>query len=145
MYALITDFKKKTSEIDEKIKAVKEMKANKDMIQEIVKDFEKKIVTRATELQDYKLEVQNQFNEKTKSINRIDQAIEQKAEKLVIFEIREELREKINKKELQELEDKVFPLMGDVVMKTKIFDEKIEETRRQMLRFDEVIMDKASK
>jgi len=35
--------------------------------------------------------------------------------------------------------------MGDVVMKTKIFDEKIEETRRQMLRFDEVIMDKASK
>jgi len=80
--------------------------------------------------------VQKEFNEKNKSINRIDQAIEQKAEKMVIFE---------NKKELQELEDKVFPLMGDVVMKTKIFDEKIEETRRQMLRFDEVIMDKASK
>jgi len=89
--------------------------------------------------------VQKEFNEKNKSINRIDQAIEQKAEKMVIFEIKDELREKINKKELQELEDKVFPLMGDVVMKTKIFDEKIEETRRQMLRFDEVIMDKASK
>lgn len=89
--------------------------------------------------------MQKEFNEKNKSINRIDQAIEQKAEKMVIFEIKDELREKINKKELQELEDKVFPLMGDVVMKTKIFDEKIEETRRQMLRFDEVIMDKASK
>jgi len=55
------------------------------------------------------------------------------------------MREKINKTELKELEDKVFPLMGDVVNKTKVFDEKIEETKRQMLRFDEVIMDKASK
>lgn len=145
MYCLVNDFKKKTTEIEENIKGVKEIKANKDMIIEIVKDLEKKIVMRATELQEYKLEVQNQFIEKGKSINRIDQAIENKAEKMVIFEIKDELREKINKKELQELEDKVFPLMGDVVVKTKIFDEKIEETRRQMMRFDEVIMDKASK
>lgn len=44
-----------------------------------------------------------------------------------------------------DLEDKVFPLMDDFISKTKHFDEKIDESKRQMLRFDEVIMDKASK
>jgi len=64
---------------------------------------------------------------------------------LIIFEIKDKLREKIDKKDIKELEDKVFPLMGDFVSRTKLFDEKIDETKRQMLRFDEVIMDKASK
>jgi len=64
---------------------------------------------------------------------------------MIIFEIKDKLREKIDKKDIKELEDKVFPLMGDFVSRTKLFDEKIDETKRQMLRFDEVIMDKASK
>jgi hypothetical protein len=64
---------------------------------------------------------------------------------VIIFEIKDKLREKIDKKDIKELEDKVFPLMGDFVSRTKLFDEKIDETKRQMLRFDEVIMDKASK
>ena len=51
----------------------------------------------------------------------------------------------MKKNEMVELEDKVFPLIKDVVASNKVFDEKIEETRRQMLRFDEVISDKASK
>jgi len=43
------------------------------------------------------------------------------------------------------LEDKVFPLMREVVSKIQTFDDKIEDSRRQMVRFDEIVLDKASK
>jgi len=46
---------------------------------------------------------------------------------------------------LESLQDKVFPLMKEVVNKIKNFNEKIENSIRQMIRFDEIIMDKASK
>jgi len=46
---------------------------------------------------------------------------------------------------LEKLQDKVFPLMKEVVTKIKNFDEKIENSTRQMVRFDEIISDKANK
>jgi len=52
LYCLVNDFKKKTVEIDENIKGVKEIKANKDMINESVKELDKKIVNRANELEE---------------------------------------------------------------------------------------------
>jgi len=51
----------------------------------------------------------------------------------------------VSKDHIKELEDKVFPLMKEVVNKIANFDNKIEDSKRQMVRFDQIIIDKASK
>jgi len=78
-------------------------------------------------------------------IKKLEQSIENKAEKDQIWELRDIIRDLVSKEQIQELEDKVFPLMKDVVGKIQAFDEKIEDTKRQMVRFDEIVLDKASK
>jgi len=72
-------------------------------------------------------------------------SIENKAEKDVIYEIKEKIRDLVDKDQLKELEDKVFPLMKEVAVKIHSLVEKIEDTKRQMVRFDENLLDKASK
>lgn len=78
-------------------------------------------------------------------MKKLEQSIENKAEKDQIWEIRDIIRDLVNKEQIQELEDKVFPLMKEVVGKIQSFDEKIEDSKRQMVRFDEIVLDKASK
>lgn len=71
--------------------------------------------------------------------------VESKANKDTIFEIRDEIREFVTKEHLTQVEDKVFPIMDEVVKKIKIFDESVYESKQMMVRFDEQILDKASK
>lgn len=78
-------------------------------------------------------------------MKKLELSIENKAEKDQIWEIRDVIRDLVNKEQIQELEDKVFPLMKEVVAKIQNFDEKIEDSKRQMVRFDEIVLDKASK
>lgn len=59
--------------------------------------------------------------------------------------MKEKLREFASKEALAEMEEKVFPIMTEVVDKIKSFQKQIDESSRQMVRFDEVIVDKASK
>lgn len=80
-----------------------------------------------------------------KTMRKLEQSIENKAEKDQIWEIKDVIRDLVNKEQIQELEDKVFPLMKDVVSKIQSFDERIEDSKRQMVRFDEIVLDKASK
>jgi len=46
---------------------------------------------------------------------------------------------------LESLQDKAFTMIKEFVAKIKNFDEKIENSIIQMVRFDETILDKASK
>jgi len=46
----------------------------------------------------------------------------------------DQIKLKVSKDELLNLEDKVFPLMKEVILKTTIFSEKIDETTSQMIR-----------
>jgi len=50
-----------------------------------------------------------------------------------------------SKDSITDMEEKVFPLMTEVVDKIKSFQHQIDESSRQMVRFDEIIVDKASK
>lgn len=144
-YCLTNDFLKKIKDIHEDIKSIKEMKANKERLIEIQTYIDKGLNEGKNELQNYKEYVREKFDDSKKLTLKLEKSIEEKADKMIIYDIKDELREKINKKDIMDLEDKVFPLMDDFISKTKHFDEKIDESKRQMLRFDEVIMDKASK
>jgi len=77
--------------------------------------------------------------------NKLEKTIENKAHKDQIWELKEKLREFASKEALAEMEEKVFPIMTEVVDKIKSFQRQIDESSRQMVRFDEVIVDKASK
>jgi len=78
-------------------------------------------------------------------MKKLELSIENKAEKDVIYEIKEKIRDLVDRDQLKELEDKMFPLIKDVIVKTMSFNEKIEDNKRQMVRFDEIVLDKASK
>lgn len=70
--------------------------------------------------------------------------IETKAERTSFADLFDKIKLKVSKDELINLEDKVFPLMREVVMKTTLFSEKIEDTTSQMIRYDEMILNCAS-
>lgn len=59
--------------------------------------------------------------------------------------MKEKFQEFATKQTLIDLEDKVFPIMTEVVDRIRSFQKHIDESSRQMVRFDEVIVDKASK
>lgn len=51
----------------------------------------------------------------------------------------------MTKENLHDVEDKVFPIMDEVVKKIKMFEDAVYESKQMMIRFDEQILDKASK
>lgn len=78
-------------------------------------------------------------------MHKLEQSIQDKADKDKIWEIKDQIRDLVTRPQIADLEDKIFPLMKDVLTKIQYFDEKIEDSKRSIVRFDEVVSDKASK
>jgi len=144
-YCLITVYNDKVKEIEDTFKRVFETKVDKNWAKEKFDEFSRIIKERDDDLEKYKENISTKFEYYNKSLKKLEQLIENKAEKDRIFEIYDKIRELVNKEQIKELEDKVFPLMKEVLNKIFNFDEKIEDSKRQMVRFDEIILDKASK
>lgn len=51
------------------------------------------------------------------------------------------IKQQVSKNELLELENKVFPIVKEVVKRTKQCSEKIDDTCSQMIRYDEILLD----
>lgn len=79
------------------------------------------------------------------NFEKINAFIETKAPKEVIFELIEKINHLADKDEIKDIENKVFPMMKDVIAKISSISSKVEESSRSMIRFDELIMDKANK
>jgi len=96
-------------------------------------------------LNDFKENIKKEIDNQNKNFKKFEKLVEQKAHKDQIWEIRDEIREFVTKENLHEVEDKVFPIMDEVVKKIKMFEDAVYESKQMMVRFDEQILDKASK
>lgn len=50
-----------------------------------------------------------------------------------------------NKEQISDLEDKIMPIMKNIVKKTQNFDDSISDCRDKCNRIDELLLDKCSK
>lgn len=82
----------------------------------------------------YKGDVSNKIESIIKRQKKLEDSIESKAERSKIDDLFDQIKLKVSKDELLNLEDKVFPLMKEVILKTTVFSEKIDETTSQMIR-----------
>lgn len=82
----------------------------------------------------YKGDVNSRIDGLIKRQKKLEDSIESKAERTRIEDLFDQIKLKVSKDELLNLEDKVFPLMKEVILKTTIFSEKIDETTSQMIR-----------
>jgi len=130
----LTHFNEKFSRQEDIFKNLTSEKCDKNLMDSKTNDIQKQINERDTILDVYKGDISNKIESIIKRQKKIEDSIESKAERSRIEDLFDQIKLKVSKDELLTLEDKVFPLMKDVVNKTKVFSEKIDETTSQMIR-----------
>lgn len=138
-------FYEKLQSIDEKINNLQITKTHPKYVDDKINDLKHEYSDQFNKLHDFKVEIKEQINSQNKNFAKFEKSVEQKAHKDQIWEIRDEIREFVTKENLHEVEDKVFPIMDEVVKKIKMFEDAVYESKQMMVRFDEQILDKASK
>lgn len=122
-----------------------EKKAGIEQINEVKYDFILKNKQIESSVENIEKQFVEDFSKMSSKIHNIDQKIESKVNSDVIFEINSKINKMCEKEEFLELEKKIFPMLNDVVKKISKYYSMVEEVKGSMLRFDEIIMDKASK
>lgn len=140
----MTHFNEKFSSQEDLFKNLTSEKCDKNVVDNKINEVNKQMGEKDLMFDQYKTDVGNKIESIIKRQKKLEDMIESKPERSRIDELSDLIKLKVTKDELLNLEDKVFPLMKEVIMKTTIFSEKIEETTSQMIRYDEMILDCAS-
>lgn len=133
-YTLLTHFNEKFSSQEDIFKNLTSEKCDKSIVDNKTNELQKQINERDTTLDVYKGDISNKIEAICKRQKKLEDSIESKAERAKIEDLFDQIKLKVSKDELLNLEDKVFPLMKEVIFKTTIFSEKIDETTSQMIR-----------
>lgn len=131
---MLTHFNEKFSSQEEIFKTLTSEKCDKNIVDNKVNELQKQINERDTTFDVYKGDVSNKIESIIKRQKKLEDSIESKAERSKIDDLFDQIKLKVSKDELLNLEDKVFPLMKEVILKTTVFSEKIDETTSQMIR-----------
>lgn len=127
------------------IQRMNEKKCNLDSFTDLSKTTDWKFKEFHDSIVNDKHLVDEKFEKLEAKFHKINTFIETKAPKEVIFELIEKINYLAHKDEIKDIENKVFPMMKDVITKITSINNKVEESSRSMIRFDELIMDKANK
>lgn len=131
--------------MEQTIQRLNEKKCNLDSFNELSKNLDIKFKELNGSSDADKLEIDERFVKFDTHFKKINAFIETKAPNEVIFELKEKINFCAHKDEIKAIENKVFPMMKDVITKISSINNKVEESTRSMIRFDELIMDKANK
>lgn len=85
------------------------------------------------------------FENIKKTIIKIENKFQNYAEKDDYYEIKSRINDLAHKDLIKELEDKMMPMMLNIVKKTQNFDDSISDCRDKCNRIDELLLDKCSK
>jgi len=140
----LTHFNEKFSNQEDLFKNLTSEKCDKNVVDNKINEVNKQITEKDLLFENYKTDVGNKIDSIIKRQKKLEELIETKAERTSLADLFDQIKLKVSKDELINLEDKVFPLMREVVMKTTLFSEKIEDTTSQMIRYDEMILNCAS-
>jgi len=111
--------------IDDNINQLEKTKTNPKYVDDKVGELNLKFIDYFGKLNDFKNEMKNQLDSQGKNFTKFERQIDQLAHKDQIWEIRDEIREFVTKEHLNDVEDKVFPIMDEVVKKIKMFEESV--------------------
>jgi len=89
--------------------------------------------------------VRIEFENKQKFIDNNVKSIDLKSDKDSIWELKALIRDLAHKDSIKDVEDKLFPLMKNLICKVESFDEILRENKVSIYRMDELILDKANK
>lgn len=111
------EFKKEWEKIEQLIIKLNEKKSSNETVIEVRNDlmFKLKNVEQSIE------KIDAEYEEKISKINlkfdKIDQKIDTKANNDTIFELKEKINKMCERQELKDIENKVFPMLTDVIKK----------------------------